>query len=402
MSAVDEGRGPFSAGMSAIGRGLRGWRADLSLLAPLPPKSVEPGSPPLLPLALACAALLASFWGLFLLDLPVVRFLRSIHVPWLEFLGDLGNRLGSGAVLAAINVSLLAGGLLRNRPAVRRAGLDGLMAHALVAVCVQTVKHLVGRPRPRATHADEFPIGPTWEPGMDSFPSGHTSASFAVAAVLARHFPRCAWLAYGAAGSVALSRVLRGSHFPADVVGGMVLGLLVGCVVTHPVRAWRSVLSRAVIRLAPFVVAVFALLWTSVHAATDGLSDRVLLAVGLTAVVIGAGFRWSAQVQVLRFDVRRSKAEVVDISGSHERRTSNLPMANSLIGVGLALTTGSMLVAVAAILVSLALWRNRHRIDGKESAAEKEQTLGREVALALTLALAVLLIRGLKGIVPLF
>lgn len=386
MSLSDGGQGASSSDMSAIGRGLRGWRADLSLLAPSSPEPVEPGSPRLLPPALACAALLASFWGLFLLDLPVVRFLRSVHNPWLEFLGDLGNRLGSGAVLAAISVSLLAVGLLRDWPAGRRAGLDGLMAHALVAVLVQTMKHLVGRPRPRATHAEEFPLGPTWASGMDSFPSGHTSLSFAVATVLARHFPRCAWLAYGAAGYVGLSRVLRGSHFPADVVGGMVLGLLVGSVVTNQGRAWWSSLSRAMIRLSPAVVAVFALLWTCVQGAADGLSDRVLFAVGLAAVVIGAGLRWSALVGGSR------------VQG---RGLTFRSLANSLIGLGLASATGSAVVTLVAVLASLTQWLDRDRLHEREPETKREWGVGREAALALGLVLAVLLIRSLKGILPL-
>ncbi|TLY41787.1 MAG: hypothetical protein E6K58_09215, partial [Nitrospirae bacterium] len=59
-------------------------------------------------LALSCVVLVAVFWGVLQLDLPLARFLRSVHLPWLELVGDAGSRLGSGAVLAGISGVLLA------------------------------------------------------------------------------------------------------------------------------------------------------------------------------------------------------------------------------------------------------------------------------------------------------
>ncbi|MGH7251028.1 MAG: hypothetical protein ACREIK_04160, partial [Nitrospiraceae bacterium] len=66
----------------------------------------------LLPIACSCIALAVVFWGVVQLDLPLARFLRSVHLPWLELAGDVGSRLGSGAVLAGISGALLAIGLI--------------------------------------------------------------------------------------------------------------------------------------------------------------------------------------------------------------------------------------------------------------------------------------------------
>jgi undecaprenyl-diphosphatase len=60
------------------------------------------------------------------------------------------------------------------------------------------------------------------------FPSGHTSAAFAVATVLAKKRPRHRWLYYGLAAAVAWSRVERGAHDLEDVLGGAALGLAAG------------------------------------------------------------------------------------------------------------------------------------------------------------------------------
>jgi membrane-associated phospholipid phosphatase len=87
------------------------------------------------------------------------------------------------------------------------------------------VKAAIGRPRP-------FVLFP--EPGPlivgvlgDSFPSGHAATSFAGAALLARVLPGRWPVLFLLAAGIAFSRVYVGVHYPADVVGGAILGTLV-------------------------------------------------------------------------------------------------------------------------------------------------------------------------------
>src|SRR6476660_2085161 len=94
------------------------------------------------------------FWGLFQIDLPFARFLRSLHISWLEQIGDLGTRLGSGAALVAVSGGLLLSGWLWKQATVQIAGFKSLLAHGLAAIAVQALKHGIGRPRPRLMHAD--------------------------------------------------------------------------------------------------------------------------------------------------------------------------------------------------------------------------------------------------------
>ncbi len=69
-----------------------------------------------------------------------------------------------------------------------------------------------------------------WKGGIGAFPSGHTSAAFAVATVFAKRYPNrrwVRWVAYGLAGLVGFSRISLESHFPSDVFLGAVLGYAV-------------------------------------------------------------------------------------------------------------------------------------------------------------------------------
>jgi len=66
--------------------------------------------------------------------------------------------------------------------------------------------------------------------GQASFPSGHTIAAFAVAAVFAdryRNHRWVPWVAYGLAGLVGFSRITLSAHFPSDVFAGATFGYLI-------------------------------------------------------------------------------------------------------------------------------------------------------------------------------
>lgn len=91
-------------------------------------------------------------------------------------------------------------------------------------ICNATLKPLVERLRPCVVRPD-LAILAACETGF-SFPSGHTTASFAAAGVLMLTHARFAWTGMALACLIAFSRIYMGFHFPTDVLGGMVAGTL--------------------------------------------------------------------------------------------------------------------------------------------------------------------------------
>mgnify|MGYP003346332583 CR=1 FL=1 len=241
-----------------------------------------------------------TFLGLSQFDLSIVRYVRSVTIhrpwneltiPWMAFTSDAGNWIGEGMHLAVFGLVLLGAGWLFSNPAVRHAAIQTLLAHGLAALLANGLKHLVGRPRPKFAHSGDWQVAPSWVSGFDSFPSGHTAASFAVATVLAKRFPACAPLCIGVAAFVMLSRVLRGSHFPTDVVGGAIAGVLSGVIAAAPLREWRTSLREGVGQSAVGAVTLLALLWSLARAPEQGLVGMLLIGLGLAAIAAGLWLR---------------------------------------------------------------------------------------------------------------
>lgn len=330
---------------------------------------------------LSLLALAVVFWGLLQLDLPLTRFMRSVHSSRLEQTGDWLARLGSGAVLVAVSLLMLVIGRWRGRAGLFQAGWQGLLAHGAAALLTQLLKHTIGRPRPRMTHGGGFEFGPSFDSGLDSFPSGHASASFAVATVLARHFPQLRWVVFPVATLIACSRIWRGSHFPTDVMTGVVIGVSVGLLAAYPRAEWRSLFGLALNRLAVSMAAAFTLLWTTLGANEGEDATRLLVAAGLLALIVGLGARWA-----MAFTGRRS---------------SRTPWPQALLGIGLALLTGAWQVAIPAVAAGLGWCLATSGPGLAAPVAPRLYTVWMEAALTVAVLLAAVLLRSLQGLLPL-
>ena len=86
-------------------------------------------------------------------------------------------------------------------------------------------KYAVERDRPPTVILDPKPLMEV--PTTSSFPSGHTSTSFACAYVISRLAPRLTIPVFVLAALIGFSRVYVGVHYPLDVIAGAIFGLIV-------------------------------------------------------------------------------------------------------------------------------------------------------------------------------
>ena len=344
------------------------------------------------------------------LDMPAARFVRSFDIHEINRIGDFLAVPGQGAVVAGVFIFIGLFGWGLKRDLLKVLAVRGLVAQLCATAVTQLLKHLIGRPRPRFAHADEFSLGPSLASGLDAFPSGHSVSAFTAATVLAWFAPGLRIPFFLIAGLVGLSRVVRGSHFPTDVLAGAVLGVLIGSLVAAGFRRWWE---EALLGLArtgvPIVVSVFLLVWVVLHPKPSWSQEVWHVYGGATLILAGLLARGLAIVQ--------QGAKQVD-DGGPLRAGGGLVM---VLGVAVAcgpwwggvLLFVSLLPNVRAGLIpargepvafpsATGQWEGVNPSPTSEgSGGRRVPVWGWEVFAASAALLAIMTIRSVKGLLPL-
>ena len=133
--------------------------------------------------------------------------------------GDVDNVFGSGNVIggAAVQLGTAVGvyaiGQMSKSGCVSAIGADLLRAQLVAQTLTLGLQYTIRRERP--DHGSGF-----------SFPSGHTSVSFATATVLQQFGWKAGLPAYALATYVAAQRVEANRHYLSDVIFGAAVGIV--------------------------------------------------------------------------------------------------------------------------------------------------------------------------------
>lgn len=128
---------------------------------------------------------------------------------------DVGDVYGDGLFLGAGLLGVTAAARLSGNQRLNEFSSDLSRSLLISSTATWVLKLSVGRKRPNG--------------GPHSFPSGHTSAAFCVAPVIARHFGwKAAVPAYVLAGFTGIARMEDRKHYLSDVFFGAAIGLAAG------------------------------------------------------------------------------------------------------------------------------------------------------------------------------
>lgn len=152
------------------------------------------------------------------------RFCRLQKISGLKTFFIIASRLGDGPlwIITACCLFIVDG------QQAQTVVLTMYLALILSLGTFMAIKNIFGRPRPFETWSGLTCL--MAPPDKFSFPSGHTMTAFSAWGSLAAAIPELSLPYLLIAGTIGLSRVFLGLHYPTDILVGAVLGSGLGFV----------------------------------------------------------------------------------------------------------------------------------------------------------------------------
>ena len=151
----------------------------------------------------------------------ILDLIQNIRFNFLDSAMLFITTLGNGGF-----IWILTGILMLCFKKTRKAGITALLALLIgFLICNILLKPLVARIRPYEIR-DIIPLIP--KPSDYSFPSGHSTSSFAAATALYMNFKKKSISFIVLAVLIAFSRLYLYVHFPTDIIAGIIIGILSG------------------------------------------------------------------------------------------------------------------------------------------------------------------------------
>ena len=181
--------------------------------------------------------------GCYIMEIQILHWFETLHNPITNpifyVITTLGNEGWFWIVLAVLMLTVLP-------KKYKKAGLTMAIALILSLIfCNGIMKHLWARPRAFWVVGQNFVVGNEFENLYGifnsihdySFPSGHSSASFAAAVSIFMWRKKEGSAALVLAALIAFSRLYFTVHYPTDVLVGTITGALYGVAAYFIVKA---------------------------------------------------------------------------------------------------------------------------------------------------------------------
>lgn len=188
--------------------------------------------------------------GCYIMEIQILHWFETLHNPITNpifyVITTLGNAGWFWIVLAVLMLTVLP-------KKYKKAGLTMAIALILSLIfCNGIMKHLWARPRAFWVVGQNFVVGNEFENLYGifnsihdySFPSGHSSASFAAAVSIFMWRKKEGSAALVLAALIAFSRLYFTVHYPTDVLVGTITGALYGVAAYFIVKALMNKVTK--------------------------------------------------------------------------------------------------------------------------------------------------------------
>ncbi|MBP7059758.1 MAG: phosphatase PAP2 family protein [Lachnospiraceae bacterium] len=156
-------------------------------------------------------------------EFNILYWFQGLHNQVLDKIMVFITKLGSAGMFWIVLTVLMLIFCRKNKKAAWSSALALIFSYIVVNL---VLKNLVARDRPCWIDTSVKML--VHVPKDYSFPSGHSSASFASATAIFFYYRKQGIAAYILAALIAISRMYLFVHFPTDVLGGTILGIAEG------------------------------------------------------------------------------------------------------------------------------------------------------------------------------
>ena len=172
----------------------------------------------------------ATIFTQYFIDSSLTNLVRESHTPFLDNLFKIDKYYGDMFFTSSALLVFYSAGIISGDTWTHNASLQALQAYIGSGVITFVIKHMLGRSRPLL---NEGPCSYSFWPrarSRRSFPSGHSSTSFAVSTVMAAQKSNSVWKIswFSASALVGLARIYNDQHWLSDVIFGGFIGYTVG------------------------------------------------------------------------------------------------------------------------------------------------------------------------------
>lgn len=168
-------------------------------------------------------------------DQQIMDLVQSTKSQKLQKVVDVGNLMGSTGIFPLVAGAYFVGVVMKDNK-LKQVGLFAVSTGLATQLVTEIFKKSFLRVRPNKAE-NPYQFG---EEGNYSFFSGHTSAAFSLATVIAETYkdqPLVPYLAYGVATLTAYARMHDKKHWATDVLSGAVAGHLITKIM---MRTWEN------------------------------------------------------------------------------------------------------------------------------------------------------------------
>ncbi|MBT5954140.1 phosphatase PAP2 family protein [bacterium] len=182
----------------------------------------------------------------YMVETDIKNWINDQNSDLISNIGKIGDSIGSPYFLLPLTASMAGYGFLSSNSKLTKTSIHAFSAGLITGGLTKGMKALFNRHRPSSGDDHNMFDGPSLsgDEESQSFPSGHSSVTWAIATIFAENYKNNSIIYYGAYGFstfVSISRSFHNEHWISDIIIGSALGHFVAKSVLADYKISKSI-----------------------------------------------------------------------------------------------------------------------------------------------------------------